>query len=74
MAETKNINEAPDWPEAWLDDLEAPVILAQQGRPKAVLMSLKDYQHYQALLARQEFIIRYPLFPPQATQSLADPG
>jgi PHD/YefM family antitoxin component YafN of YafNO toxin-antitoxin module len=56
MAETKNIEEASDWPEVLMDNLEVPVILEQEGQPKAVLMSLKDYQHYQALLARQEYI------------------
>lgn len=56
MNETKNTNEALEWPAELSDQLETPVVLEQDGQPRAVLMSLKDYQRYQALLARQEYI------------------
>jgi hypothetical protein len=56
MDETKNVNRTIEWPATLTGSLDEPVVLEQNGEPKAVLMSIKDYRRYQAILARQEYI------------------
>jgi hypothetical protein len=51
-----NIRATSEWSDALLDKLESPVILEQNGQPRTVLISVKDYQRYQALLAQQEYV------------------
>lgn len=53
MDEIKNTKEAPLWPSALTADLSQPIVLERDGQPIAVLMSIEDYKHYQALLAQQ---------------------
>ncbi len=56
MDETKNANQATEWPLTLTNNLDKPLVLEQNGEAKAVLISLEDYQRYQAVLARQEYI------------------
>ena len=56
MDKTKITNQATEWSVMLMDNLDEPVVLEQHGEAKAVLISLKDYQHYQTVLARQDYI------------------
>jgi len=37
-------------------DLRQPIILERDGRPVAALISIEDYEHYQALLKEREIL------------------
>lgn len=55
MENRRNI-ETTEWLSGLVDKLGEPVVLEQDGQPKAVLMSIEDYRQYQALLSQREFI------------------
>ena len=47
---TKQVKEPEATYSASVTDLSRPIILERDGRPMAVLISIEDYEHYQALL------------------------
>ncbi len=56
MAEPKKVKEAAAAYVAATTDLTRPLIVEQDGRPMAVLLSVAEYERYQALLAEQTYI------------------
>jgi PHD/YefM family antitoxin component YafN of YafNO toxin-antitoxin module len=54
MAKSKKIKESAASYAATTADFTHPVILEQEGKPMAVLLSVEDYERYQALLEGQE--------------------
>jgi PHD/YefM family antitoxin component YafN of YafNO toxin-antitoxin module len=54
MTETKNAQDAPMWTSALIADLSQPIVLERDGQPMAVLMSVEEYEQYQALLAQDK--------------------
>ncbi len=56
MDDPNNTNQISEWSVTLTSNLDEPVVLERNGEPTAVLMSIEDYRHYQAVLARQEYI------------------
>jgi PHD/YefM family antitoxin component YafN of YafNO toxin-antitoxin module len=50
MDQPRRVEETSAAYSTMVTDLSHPVILERDGRPTAVLMSIEEYEHYQALL------------------------
>src|SRR3990172_3198418 len=56
MDKPKKLKEVQATYAALTADLRQPIILERDGRPVAALISIEDYEHYQALLKEREIL------------------
>lgn len=56
MGKSKKVKEAAESYLTATTDLTHPLIVEQGGQPRAVLLSMEQYERYRALLAEQEYL------------------
>lgn len=56
MDKPKKLKEVQATYVAFTADLRQPIVLERDGRPVAALISIEDYEHYQALLKEREIL------------------
>lgn len=56
MDKPKKLKEVQATYAALTADLRQPIVLERDGRPVAALISIEDYEHYQALLKEREIL------------------